>query len=374
MIPSGENRRSHPTSSKVSQSLIYDSLAVRIVTELHLRVFVHLQSLSLRFHLERQTGSLNFAINRSVNAIQHVLNGILLNITPTLLELLLVAITLAKLYKVTYAFVIVITVAIYAIYTLRATKTWSEALRVTSEADDAINTIMTDALLNHEAIKSFSKEVHERRRFEEGYAQTRVASRRNLLIWSNLSLIQSLIVICSTTVTMLLAACDVLASRINVGDFVLINTYLLQLYGPLNVLGGFYLSSKRAFVDMEATLSLLEAQPDVADMPAAQPLNMASGEIEFDDVHFAFLSDRDILKGVSFRVGAGSRVAIVGATGAGKSTIAKLLARFYDVTPGRILIDGQDIRTVTQASLRAAIGVVPLDIALFNDTIFYNIA
>jgi ATP-binding cassette, subfamily B, heavy metal transporter len=346
----------------------------RAIRRIALVVFRHLHGLALRFHLDRQTGGLSRSIERGTKGIEFLLNFMLFNILPTLLEIALVCGMLWRLYDWRFAAVTFATIAIYIAFTLGITNWRMKFRRAMNETDQEANTKAVDSLLNYETVKYFGNEAHEAARFDQSlqrYEQAAVASKTTL---SLLNIGQGFIIASGLTGIMLMAAYGVVAGQMKVGDFVLVNTYLIQLYLPLNFLGFVYREMKQSLIDMDAMFTLLEQQLEVADRPGAPALAVNGGEVVFDDVHFGYGPDRPILKGISFTVQAGRTVAIVGPSGAGKSTLSRLLFRFYDIDFGRILIDGQDIRSVTQASLRAAIGIVPQDTVLFNDSIFYNIA
>jgi ATP-binding cassette subfamily B protein len=353
---------------------IFAKVAQRAIREVALRTFRHLHGLALRFHLERQTGGLSRAIERGVNGIEFLLTFMLFNILPTLLEIALVCGVLWALFNVWYALVTFVCIVTYIVYTLVVTEWRLKYLRAMNETDQEANTRAIDSLLNYETVKYFGNEDYEANRFDRAlarYERAAVASKGSL---SLLNIGQSAIIGVGVTVIMGMAGTGVIAGTMTIGDFVLVNTYLIQLYMPLNFLGFVYREVKHSLTDMEAMFRLLEVNAEIADAPGAVALRAGPGAIEFEHVSFDYDPRRRILDDVSFRVPAGERIAIVGTSGAGKSTIGRLLFRFYDVTGGAIRIDGEDVREVTQKSLRAAIGVVPQDTVLFNDTIYYNIA
>jgi ATP-binding cassette subfamily B protein len=353
---------------------VFAKVAQRAIRTVALQTFRHLHGLSLGFHLERQTGGLSRAIERGTNGIDTLLTFMLFNIVPTLIEIALVCGILWVLFDASYALVTLVCVVGYVAYTLGITEWRIKYRRQMNETDQEANTRAIDSLLNYETVKYFGNEQYEANRFDQAlarYERASVASKSSL---SLLNIGQATIIGIGLAVLMLMAGRGVIAGDLTVGDFVLVNTYLIQLYIPLNFLGFVYREIKQSLTDMESMFRLLGVAADVRDAPDARPLDPGPGEVVFDKVSFAYDPRRTILHDVSFRVPPGGRVAIVGASGAGKSTISRLLFRFYDVTAGAIRIDGQDIRAATQASVRAAIGIVPQDTVLFNDTIYYNIA
>jgi ATP-binding cassette subfamily B protein len=352
---------------------IFVKVGQRAMRRVALKIFRHLHALSLRFHLERQTGGLSRSIERGTRAIETLLSFALFNIFPTLIELLLAAAVLWRLFSISYAAVTMLTVIIYAAYTIRVTNWRLTIRRQMNESDSKANTKAIDSLLNHETVKYFTNEAHEARRYDEALAKYERAAVRSETSLGMLNVGQSVIISLGLTAIMVMAANGIVHGRMTIGDFVLVNTYLLQIAQPLNVFGWAYGNLKQALVDMEKMFELLEVKADVADKGNAGLLKLESATIEFRDVSFAYDQRRPILKQVGFTVPAGKTVAVVGPTGAGKSTLSRLLFRFYDVDEGAVLIDGVDVRDVTQASLRAAIGIVPQDTVLFNDTLLYNI-
>ena len=353
---------------------IFARVAQRAIRNVALQTFRHLHALSLKFHLDRQTGGLTRAIERGAKGIEFLLFFVLFNVLPTLLEIAMVCGILWTLYDWRYALATAVTIGGYIWYTFGVTEWRIKYRRQMNESDQSANTKAVDSLLNFETVKYFNNEEHEARRYDialQAYEHAAVKSRTTL---ATLNIGQAAIIAIGATVMMTMAAFEVAAGGMNVGDFVLVNAYLIQLYLPLNFLGTVYREIRQSLIDMEAMFALLRVDVDVRDKPGAPPLRVQAGEIVFDDVVFGYDARRPILKGVSFRVPAGRTLAIVGPSGAGKSTISRLLFRFYDVTSGRILIDGQDVRDVKQQSLRGAIGIVPQDTVLFNDTVEYNIA
>ena len=346
----------------------------RTVRRVALQTFRHLHRLSLRFHLDRQTGGLSRAIDRGTAGIEAVLRLAVFNVVPTLVEVVLVTAILWRLFDWRYAALTLVAVSCYLAFTFTFTG-WRVRIRRTMNlADSEAKTKAIDSLINYETVKYFGNERHEAARFDEALARYENAATRNQVSLNVLNLGQAVIISVALALIMLMAALQVRAGTLTVGRFVLVNTYLMQLYVPLNMLGFVYREIKQGLVDMEQMFRLMRVDAEVADRPGAKPLIAPTGEVEFDNVQFGYRPDRLILRGVSFRVPPGGSVAIVGPTGAGKSTISRLLFRFYDVTGGRVLIDGHDVRDLTQDSLRAAMGVVPQDTVLFNDTIRYNIA
>lgn len=353
---------------------IFARVAQHAIRAVGLQIFRHLHGLALRFHLERQTGGLTRAIERGTKGIQTLLTFLLFNVLPTFFEIGLVCVVLWKMFDGWLALATGLTVTLYLAYTLIVTEWRAKFRREMNETDSQANTKAVESLLNYETVKYFGNEEHEARRYDASLRSYERAAVRSQVSLSILNIGQALIISAGLTVVMWMAAQGIAQGRYTLGDFVLVNTYLLQLYDPLSFFGFIYREIKQALIDMERMFELLGQDREVADQPAAPDLRLQGGTIEFRDVGFGYDERRPILKGVSFTVPAGKTVAVVGSSGAGKSTLARLLFRFYDVKQGAILIDGQDIRTVRQTSLRAAIGVVPQDTVLFNDTIRYNIA
>jgi ATP-binding cassette subfamily B protein len=354
-----------------------DGLFARVgqnaVRAVGLRTFCHLHALSLRFHLSRRTGGLSRVIERGVKAIEFLLRFTLFNVGPTILELLLVAGLLWWTFNIWFAVVTLLTVGGYVLFTFKVTEWRIGFIRSMNQSDERAHTKAIDSLLNFETVKYFGNEAHEADRFDRSMARYEDAAVRSTKSLSWLNAGQAAIFAIGLSVLMGMAATGVANGTMTLGDFVLVNTMLIQLYQPLNLLGFVYREIKQALVDMETMFSLLGVGTEVEDKPDAVPLKVNGGEVRFENVFFAYDPARPILKDVSFTVPAGRMVAIVGPSGAGKSTISRLLYRFYDVTDGRVLIDGQDVRDVEQASVRQAIGIVPQDTVLFNDTIRYNI-
>jgi len=353
---------------------VFARVAQRAIRKVALSVFRHLHALSLRFHLERQTGGLSRVIERGTSAIQTLLSFTLFNILPTLLEILLVAAILWGMFNIWFAVVTLATVGGYIAYTMTVTEWRLKFRRDMNRSDQEANTKAIDSLLNFETVKYFGNEAHEARRYDTAQRAYEDAAVRSRVSLSALNIGQAAIISVGLTLVMYMAGRGIVAGTMTVGDFVAVNTYLIQLYQPLNFFGFVYREIKQALVDMEHMFDLLDEPAEVVDKPGAPALAPAGGRVVFDDVAFGYDPRRPILRGVGFTVEPGGTTAIVGATGAGKSTIGRLLYRFYDVGGGAVTIDGQDVRDVTQESLRRAIGIVPQDTVLFNDTIYYNIA
>ena len=353
---------------------VFTRVAQRAIRLAGLRTFRHLHQLSLRFHLDRKTGGVSRAIERGTKGIEFLLRFMLFNILPTLLEILLVCGILWNLYGWPFALVTFLTLSIYIAWTTLVTEWRTKFRRAMNETDSEASTKAIDSLLNFETVKYFGNEDHEARRFDQALNRYEEAAVKSGTSLAFLNIGQGVIIALGVTIAMIMAGHGVVDGTMTVGDFVLVNSYLIQLFLPLNFLGFVYREIKRSLTDMETMFELLGERAEVRDAPDAAALRPAGGEVRFEDVAFAYDPRRPILQGIGFTVEPGKTVAIVGPSGAGKSTISRLLFRFYDATDGRITIDGQDIRDVTQESLRAAIGMVPQDTVLFNDTIYYNIA
>ncbi|MBK8458302.1 MAG: ABC transporter ATP-binding protein/permease [Phyllobacteriaceae bacterium] len=343
------------------------------VRELGFRTFVHMHQLSLRFHLQRRTGGLSRIIERGVKGIESIVRFTVLNTAPTLIEFALTAVIFAVAYGWVYVAVVAVTVALYTWFTVKASDWRIQIRRDMNESDTDANTKSIDSLLNFETVKYFGNERMEAERFDKSMARYEKAATKTWTSLGWLNFGQGVIFGLGMTVVMILSAREVMAGTQTIGDFVFINAMLMQLSVPLNFIGMIYRETRQGLTDIEAMFDLLDIAPEVTDKPNAAELAVGEGAIRFDDVYFAYDPERPILKGVSFEVPAGKTVAIVGPSGAGKSTISRLLFRFYDIQKGAITIDGQDVREVTQESLRHAIGMVPQDTVLFNDTIAYNI-
>ena len=353
---------------------VFAKVTQRAIRRVALKVFGHLHALSLRFHLERQTGGVSRDIERGTRGIGFLLNFMLFNILPTLVEIGLVATILVVKYDISFAIVTFITLVVYIAFTLFVTE-WRMVFRRTmNDMDSKANTRAIDSLLNYETVKYFSNEQFETRRYDDSLQVWEKAAVRNQTSLAALNAGQSFIVALGVTALMFLAAQGVAKGTMTLGDLVLVNAYMIQIYLPLHFLGFVYREIKHSLADMEKMFNLLEVNAEVKDKPGAPDLRIATSTIRFEHVDFNYDAKRQILHDVSFEIPSGKTVAVVGASGAGKSTLSRILFRFYDVSGGRVTIDGQDIRDVTQQSLRAAIGIVPQDTVLFNDTIYYNIA
>jgi ATP-binding cassette subfamily B protein len=343
------------------------------VRQLAHRTFVHMHRLSLRFHLERRTGGLSRIIERGVKGIETIVRFTILNTAPTVLEFALAAIIFAVAYGWIYVAIIAVTVWLYTWFTVKASDWRIIIRRQMNDSDTDANTKAIDSLLNYETVKYFNNEDMEASRFDRSMARYEEAATKTWTSLGWLNFGQGVILGIGMAAAMGLSAWEVTRGTQTLGDFVFINAMLIQLSIPLNFIGFIYREIRQALTDIEQMFDLLDVPEEVTDKPGARPLEVGDGAIRFDDVHFAYDPNRPILKGISFDVPAGKTVAIVGPSGAGKSTISRLLFRFYDIQSGSVTIDGQDIRDVTQESLRAAIGIVPQDTVLFNDTIAYNI-
>jgi ATP-binding cassette subfamily B protein len=356
------------------RNAVFAKVSQRAIRRMALSAFRHIHALSLRFHLERRTGGLSRAVERGTAGIDFLLSFMLFNVLPTLFEILLVCGILWRLFNWKFAAVTFTTILAYIAFTFSITDWRVRFRREMNERNTESNTKAVDSLLNYETVKYFANEEHEARRYDsalQAYERAAVKSETTLTL---LNLGQGTIIAVGLVGVMILAGEGVAAAEMTVGDFVLVNAYLIQLYTPLNFLGMVYRNIKQSLTDLEQMTALLAAKPEIVDRRGAAELKVRAGMVAFHGVDFQYDPRRPILSDVDFHVALGATVAIVGPSGAGKSTIARLLFRFYDVNAGSIEIDGQDIRKVTQDSLRRAIGVVPQDTVLFNDTIYYNIA
>ena len=346
----------------------------RAIRKVALKTFRHLHSLSLRFHLDRQTGGLSRAIERWIKGIEFLLNFMLFNILPTLAEIALVCAILWVVFDFWYAFVVFITVGIYIVFTFTVTEWRMKFRRRMNDMDSKANTRAIDSLLNYETVKYFGNEEHEATRFDQALRRYENAAVKSKTTLSLVNIGQGFIISIGLTLVMAMAGLDIESKNMTVGGFVMVNTYLLQLFIPLNFLGFVYREIRQSLTDMEAMFRLLDENMEIQDSTIATVFETSGANLRFKDVHFSYKTERNILRGISFNVDRGKTVAIVGSSGAGKSTIARLLFRFYDVSSGKIEIDGRDIREITQKNLRELIGIVPQDAVLFNDSIYYNIA
>ena len=355
-----------------AKQYLFAKVAQRAVRGAALNAFRYLHKLSLQFHMDRQTGGMTRAIDRGAKGIEFLLTIAFFEVLPLFVEVVFVSIIMWHLFGGFYAGVTFLTVAAYVYFTIRVTEWRIRFRREMNTADEAAATRAVDSLLNYETVKYFNAEDVEAARYDSAMADYEVMAVRSRTSLSVVNIGQGTIIAFGLMAVMAMAGADIQKGNLTVGDFVAVNTYLLQLYLPLNFLGWVYRELRQALVDMERMFGLLDEEPGIADKPAAKPIKIDGGELIFHNVHFAY-GDRPILKGVSFTVKPGKRVAIVGPSGSGKTTISRLLFRFYDPVSGAVRLDGQDLRDVTQASVRAAIGVVPQDTVMFNSTIGYNI-
>jgi len=352
---------------------LFAKVSMHAVRRIAFLTFEHMHRLSLRFHLERKTGGLTRVLERGRNAIETIVRMVILQLAPTLIEVALIVAVLLFEFDWRYVVIVLATIVLYMAYTYYATEWRIGIRRRMNESDTDANTKAIDSLLNYETVKYFSAEEREAARYDRSMARYEDASVSSYTSLAVLNAGQAVIFTIGLTIIMAMTAYGIMGGTQTIGDFVLVNAMMIQLYQPLNFMGMVYREIKQAVLDIETMFSLIGLKPEIADKPGAPPLDVRQGTIRFDNVVFAYEPQRTILKGLSFEVPAGRTVAVVGPSGAGKSTLSRLLFRFYDVTGGRITIDGQDIRDVTQASLRSAIGMVPQDTVLFNDTIRYNI-
>ncbi|TDE40825.1 ABCB family ABC transporter ATP-binding protein/permease [Antarcticimicrobium sediminis] len=353
---------------------LFAPVAQRALRRLALETFAHIHRLSLRYHISRKTGGLSRIIERGVKGVEFLLRFMLFSVGPLILELSLVAIILTVLFDARYLLIVAVTIGLYVWFTFTVTEWRVQLRREMNQSDTDANQKAIDSLLNYETVKYFGAEEREAARYDVSMRDYEQAALKTAYSLSFLNFGQSLLITAGLIGVMVLAALGVQNGTLTVGDFVMVNAYMIQITIPLNFLGTVYREIRQSLVDMGEMFDLLEQPQEVCDKPGAADLKITGGRIELDDVRFAYDPNRQILKGVSLEVPAGQTVAIVGATGSGKSTIGRLLFRFYDVTGGALKIDGQDLRDVTQTSLHNAIGVVPQDTVLFNDTIRYNIA
>lgn len=353
---------------------VFSRVTEHAMRDIGLKVFKHLHSLDLAFHLDRQTGGISRDIERGTSGLSFLMRFLMFNIVPTLFEIITVAIIFGTLFSIWFALITLLAVAIYIFFTVTVTQWRNRFIRESNAADNQSNTRAIDSLLNYETVKYFNNEEYEAKTYDTFLATWEQARLKNRLSLLALNSGQALIIACAITALMWLGASEVVTGELTIGELVMINAYMIQLFLPLNFLGFVYREIRRALTDLENMLGLLNTQPKVADAHEAKELVIKQGEISFDKVSFHYDSKRPILKSISFNVAAGSKVAIVGASGAGKSSLARLLYRFYELSSGTISIDKQAINTVTLASLRKAIAIVPQDTVLFNSTIRENIA
>lgn len=355
------------------REILFARVTQRAVRQVSLEVFGHLHALSLRFHLERQTGGVSRDIERGSRSISSLISYTLYSILPTLVEIGLVLAILFVKYDIGYVIITLASLIAYVVFTVRVSNWRIDIRRAVNENDSAANTRAVDSLLNYETVKYFNNEAWEARRYDEQLLKWEEAATRSQTTLAYLNLGQAAIIAIGVTAMMWRAASGVVAGEMTIGDLVLVNAFLIQLYMPLNFLGIVYREIRQALTDIERMFNLLHENQEIADAPDARELPSGPLQINFDSVDFAYESNRQILQNLNFAIAPGKTVAVVGHSGAGKSTLARLLYRFYDVRGGAIRINGHDLRSLRQSSLRAAIGIVPQDTVLFNDTIFYNI-
>lgn len=352
---------------------VFSRVTEHAMRDIGLKVFKHLHSLDLAFHLDRQTGGISRDIERGTSGLSFLMRFLMFNIVPTLFEIMTVAIIFGSLFSIWFALITLLAVAIYIFFTVTVTQWRNRFIRESNAADNQSNTRAIDSLLNYETVKYFNNEQHEAKTYDTFLATWEQARLKNRLSLLALNSGQALIIACAITALMWLGANEVVTGELTIGELVMINAYMIQLFLPLNFLGFVYREIRRALTDLENMLGLLNTSPKVADSETAQPLALKNGAISFENVSFSYDSKRPILKNVSFHVNPGAKVAVVGASGAGKSSLARLLYRFYELSSGAIRIDNQAINTVTLASLRKAIAIVPQDTVLFNTSIRENI-
>ncbi len=353
---------------------LFSRVTERAMRKIGLRVFNHLHALDLSFHLERATGGISRDIERGTNGISFLMRFLMFNIVPTLFEILMVAIILSSLFSFWYGLVTLIAVVIYVIFTVITTEWRNKYVREANQADSSTNTRAIDSLLNYETVKYFNNELYESQRFDDALAHWEAAKLKNRMSLLVLNSGQALVIALAVTVMLWMAAESVINKEMTIGDLAMINAYMIQLFVPLNFLGFIYREIRRAVTDLENMLALLKRESKIHESENAKPLELQRGEIEFKAVDFAYTADRPILQNFSVKVEAGTKLAVVGASGTGKSTLSRLLFRFFDIGSGAIEIDGQDINKITLSSLRQAIGIVPQDTVLFNASIRDNIA
>ncbi len=356
------------------RDVVFSPVGQRALRRLALETFNHIHALSLRYHITRKTGGLSRIIERGVKGVDFLLRFLIFSIGPLVLELLLIGVVLAVVFDLWYLVVVVVTIALYVWFTFKVTEWRVKIRKEMNDQDTDANQKAIDSLLNFETVKYFGAEAREAARYDAAMAGYEKAALKTNYTLGFLNFGQAFLITCGLVAVMVMAAKGVQDGSLTVGDFVMVNAYMIQITMPLNFLGTVYREIRQALIDMGEMFDLLEQPEEVSDRPGAKPLEVRGGEVEFDKVAFGYEAARPILKGISLKVGAGERVAIVGPSGSGKSTIGRLLFRFYDVGGGALRIDGQDVRDVTLNSLHDAVGVVPQDTVLFNDTIRYNIA
>ncbi len=355
------------------REVIFARVTQQAVRRIALRVFEHLHALSLRFHLERQTGGLTRDIERGTRGVSSLVSFTLYSILPTIIEVLMVLTWLILHYEIWFAVITVSALVLYVIYTIAVTEWRTNFRRAMNDLDSKANIRAVDSLLNYETVKYFNNEKFESQRYDQSMERWQEAAIKSQSSLSVLNVGQALIIAVAVTLMVWRATVGVVNGTMSLGDLVLVNAFMIQLYIPLNFLGVLYREIKQSLADMERMFGLMAENREVDDAPNAQPLSIREGEVRFEQVFFAYEPARPILRDVSFVLPAGKTTAVVGSSGAGKSTLSRLLYRFYDIGQGTIRIDGQEIRSVTQASLRSSIGIVPQDTVLFNDTLEYNI-
>ena len=356
------------------RDIVFAKVTQRAIRRVGLEVFKHLHSLSLRFHLERQTGGVSRDIERGSRGISSLINLTLFSVLPTLIEIIMVAGILLVKFDWIFAAITLVVLVIYITLTVSITEWRTHLRREMNEMDSQANTKAIDSLLNYETVKYFGNEEFEAQRYDNSLKNWEAAAIKSQVSLGMLNAAQATIIASAVVIMLMRASMGVVAGKLTVGDLVMINAFLIQMFIPLNFLGVMYREIKQSLTDIERLFKLLHVGREVADAPAAHALQLGGGSLRFDNVFFGYEPGREILHGISFTIPAGHNVAVVGTSGAGKSTLARLCYRFYEASAGRISIDGQDINTVTQQSLRAAIGIVPQDTVLFNDSIYYNIA
>ena len=362
------------TAFQELRDAIFVRVGQRALRRLALETFTHIHRLSMRYHITRKTGGLSRIIERGVKGVDFLLRFMLFSIGPLILELSMVAVIFALVFGIEYMVVVVVVISIYVWFTFKVTEWRVKIRREMNEQDTDANQKAIDSLLNFETVKYFNAEAREAARYDRAMERYEVAAVKTGQSLSVLNSGQAFLITTGLVIVMVMAAMAVQRGEMTVGDFVMVNAYMIQITMPLNFLGTVYREIRQALVDMGEMFGLLAQPAEVVDAPGARDLAVSGGEVVFDDVSFGYDAARPILKGISLTVPAGHRVALVGPSGSGKSTIGRLMFRFYDVTGGAIRIDGQDVRAVTQSSLHQAIGVVPQDTVLFNDTVLYNIA